>query len=342
MGSLTLPLAACVGDEAARVGGKCASLGALHEAGLPVPDGFAITTDAFTAHLAGGLGDRLHAELADVDTGDVDRLEALSRQLRAEIETAPMPPAVADAIRAAYEDLGGPVAVRSSAAAEDLPGASFAGQQDTYLWIHGSDAVVQHVCRCWSSLYTARAIAYRHDNGFPHEQVLMSVAVQRMVAARAAGVAMTLNPANGDRSKIVIDASFGLGETVVGGLVTPDNFVVDKVILEVVRRTISAKHVELVVEGGRAVERDIEPERQLEPSLTLEEVKAVARLAKQAEQQFGRPQDVEWALADGEIFLLQSRPETVWSTTKAKAPSVETGVAGVLSTLLNPLAAKKT
>jgi pyruvate,water dikinase len=348
----TLGFEHCRGAELPRVGGKCASLGALLEADLPVPPGFAITTEAFTEHLAaGGLGTRLHRELEGLDTSDLDGLEARSRLLRDEIEGSAVPGGVADAIRAAYDALGGgPVAVRSSAAAEDLPGASFAGQQDTYLWIVGAESVVEHVRRCWSSLYTARAIAYRHDNGFAHEQVLMSVAVQRMVRARSAGVALTLNPANGDRSKIVIDASFGLGETVVGGLVTPDNFVVDKVIFDVVKRTISAKHLELVADGagGGVVEREIEQERQLEPSLTLDEVKAVARLAKQAERHFGCPQDVEWALdperAPGDqVVLLQSRPETVWSQTKvAAAPSYETGIAGVLSTLLNPLAAKKT
>jgi pyruvate,water dikinase len=349
----------CREGDLGRVGGKCASLGGLIGAGLPVPPGFAVTTDAFTELLVtDGLGRRIHQDLEGVDTADVDALGRLSAGLRAEIEESQMPPKVERAIRGAYSELcatgGGadvPVAVRSSAAAEDLPGASFAGQQDTYLWIVGADAVVEHVKRCWSSLYTARAIAYRHDNGFPHEQVLMSAGVQKMVRARAAGVAMTLNPANGDRSKIVIDASFGLGETVVGGLVTPDSFVVDKVILDVVRRTISAKHVELVADaaGWSVVEREIEPERQVEPSLALEEVKAVARLAKLAEQHFGSPQDVEWAIdpdreSGDQVVLLQSRPETVWSRAGAAAVDrveVKTGAEAVLSTLLNPLAARK-
>jgi pyruvate,water dikinase len=354
----TLRFEDCRQDDLARVGGKCASLGALLEAGLPVPPGFAVTTQAFSELLAAdGLGARIHAGLIGLDTADVDALTALSERLRAVIEAAPIPEPIEQAIRDEYRlleertsipDL--PVAVRSSATAEDLPGASFAGQQDTFLWIVGEDSVLEHVKRCWSSLYTARAIAYRHDSGFPHEQVLMSVAVQKMVRARAAGVAMTLNPANGDRSKIVIDSSFGLGETVVGGLVTPDNFVVDKVILDVVKRTISPKHVELVadVKARRVVEQPIEAERQLEPSLVLDEVKAVARLAKEAERHYGCPQDVEWAL-DGEaggaeqVVLLQSRPETVWSQAAParKQTQYETGLAGVLSTLMNPLAAKK-
>ncbi len=353
----TLSFEHCRQDDLARVGGKCASLGALLEAGLPVPPGFAVTTEAFAELLAtDGLGARIHAELVVLDTADVDALTALSERVRVAIEAAPIPGSIEQAVREAYrmlEETTGmhdlPVAVRSSATAEDLPGASFAGQQDTFLWVVGADSVLEHIKRCWSSLYTARAIAYRHDNGFPHEQVLMSVAVQKMVRARSAGVAMTLNPANGDRSKIVIDSSFGLGETVVGGLVTPDNFVVDKVILDVVKRTISPKHVELVadVQARCVVERPIEAERQLEASLVLEEVKAVARLAKEAERHYGCPQDVEWAIdADGagpeQIMLLQSRPETVWSQVEAPRPvHYETGLSGVLSTLMNPLAAKK-
>jgi pyruvate,water dikinase len=346
----------CRQGDLGRVGGKCASLGSLLDAGLPVPRGFAVTTDAFTEMLASdALGSRVEERLVGLDPGDLDELATCSERVRALIEAAPVPASVEAAVRDAYESLGAaanlsdvPVAVRSSATAEDLPGASFAGQQDTYLWVVGADAVLTHVRRCWSSLYTARAISYRHVNGFAHDQVLMSVAVQTMVRAKAAGVAMTLNPIDGDRSKIVIDSSFGLGETVAGGLVTPDNFVVDKVMLEVLRRTISAKHVELVADPDRrcTVERPIETERQEEPSLTLDEVKAVARLAKLAEQHYGCPQDVEWALdADGEneIVLLQSRPETVWS--KAPQPSkpatYETGLAGVLSTLMNPLATKK-
>jgi pyruvate, water dikinase len=237
--------------------------------------------------------------------------------------------------------------VRSSATAEDLPDASFAGQQDTFLWITGADAVVDHVRRCWSSLYTARSIAYRHDHGFADHPALMGVGVQQMVEARVAGVALTMNPINGDRSKIVIDASFGLGEAVVSGHVTPDNFVVDKVLLEVLAQTISAKHVELVpdVDGRRVVERAVEPDRQSTPSLASQEVKAIAALAKQVERHYGCPQDVEWALDhDGSVFLLQSRPETIWTRSgaaPAHAASYETGMAGLLNTLLNPLAAKE-
>ena len=359
MNSFVLPFEACDHSMLRQVGGKCSSLGELTRNGFRVPPGFAVTTEAFVQHLAqNDLNAKIHALLEGLQTSDTDALDRISLEIRSLIETASMPQAIAQAIHDEYASLAArlnltepPVAVRSSATAEDLPGASFAGQQDTYLYVVGAQAVLEHTRRCWASLYTSRAIAYRHDNGFPHEKVLMAVGVQKMVNARAAGVAMTLNPINGDRSKIVIDSSFGLGETVVGGLVTPDNFVVDKVILEVVKRQVSRKHLEIVpdVPGRTTLERHIEPERQLEPSLTLEEIKAVASIAKRCEQQAGNPQDVEWALdadlPNGEnIVLLQSRPETVWSQ-KPSSPTTssayQTGMGSILNTLMNPIAAKK-
>jgi cytochrome P450 len=355
-----LPFERCGQGDLDKVGGKCTSLGAMLRAGAAVPPGFAVTTAAYRSLLeAEGIREGIHELIAQIVPGDVASEQAASQAIRALIESAPIPAAVAAAIRDAYADLCArvgvpdlPVAVRSSATAEDLPNASFAGQQDTFLWVVGADAVVAHVRRCWSSLFTTRAIAYRADRGIGQEQVLMSVAVQKMVNARAAGVAMTLNPLDGDRSKIMIDASWGLGETVVSGLVTPDNFVLDKVMLEVVKRTVVAKPIELVADstGRRVVERPVDPERQHQPSLTNEELLAVARLAKQAERHYGTPQDIEWAvdadLPEGEnIVLLQSRPETVWSQKAAAQPTdaalYQTGMQSLLQTLLNPLNRKK-
>ena len=237
--------------------------------------------------------------------------------------------------------------MRSSATAEDQPDASFAGQQDTYLWIRGADNVVNHVVRCWASLFTDRAISYRHENGYPHSDVAMSVAVQQMVLPKAAGVAFTLNPTNGDRSTIVIDSAFGLGESVVSGIVTPDNYMIDKVIFEITKRTVSAKEVECCVEGGRVVQRPLDVDRSTSPSLTDDEIRAIARLARQAEKHFGRPQDVEWAVTiadDGlpTVHLLQSRPETVWSNKPRQvSQGVHTGVEGVVSNLLRPVQVKQ-
>jgi len=354
-----LPFETCGPDDLSRVGGKCAGLGAMTRAGARVPPGFVVTTDAYLELLnTNSLSECIHVWLKMLNPEDVRNEEKYSRRIRQLIEETPIAAAVEEAICAAYEALcqrvgqrDVPVAVRSSATAEDLPGYSFAGQQDTYLWVTGAEAVVRHVRKCWSSLYTARAISYRHDNGFAHEKVLMAVGIQKMVNARAAGAAMTLNPLNGDRSKIVIDASWGLGETVVGGAVTPDNFVVDKVIYEIVGQKISTKHIELVADlaGQRVVERAIEDGRRTAPSLTAEEVIAVAKLAKYAEQYYGAPQDIEWALdadlpAPENLVLLQSRPETVWSRkTPSIAPvSTTAGVQSVLQTLLLPLQKKRT
>jgi cytochrome P450 len=347
---LVRDLAGCCGEDVATVGGKAASLGTLMQAGFPVPDGFAVTTDAFTQTLA-GVADRLAGELLEVDCTDVEALDACSARLRALVETTPLPADLADAIRAAYRRLGEdvPVAVRSSATGEDGAETSFAGQQDTYLWVVGEDEVLRHVRRCWASLFSARSIAYRAELGIVGDDMLMGVAVQRMVPARAAGVAMTLNPANGDRSKIAIEASFGLGESVVSGTVTPDSLLVDKVMLEIVDSRVACKEIELVadVPAGCVTEREVEEERRTEPALSPAEARRVAELAKRAEQHYGTPQDVEWAVAPdgGDVVLLQSRPETVWSR-MPKEPSASpagfaTGMTSLVNTLMNPLAARR-
>jgi cytochrome P450 len=338
-------------DDAAVAGGKGASLATLSAAGLPVPPGFVVTTAAFdAARDVDGVRSRIAETLALLDRGDVAALEAGAAGVRELIEHVTLPGAVESAVRAACRALGDdvPVAVRSSASMEDSAQTSFAGQQDTYLWILGEDAVLEHVQRCWASVYSARSLAYRSDHAIPEDDVSMAVVVQRMVDARAAGVAMTLDPLTGDRTKIVVEAAFGLGETVASGTVTPDNFVVDKVILEVVDSTVAPKEIELVADvAGRCVrERAVEPERQLMPALDGAQVRAVAELAKRVERHYGAPQDVEWALdAAGDVLLLQSRPETVWSTRKTAArprPAslYATGLTSIANTLINPLAAR--
>jgi pyruvate,water dikinase len=335
------------------VGGKCASLGAMTRAGLPVPPGFAVTTRAFADSIARDhVGPPIAALLENLDVTDLHALGETARLCRQLVLDAGPSPAAEGVIRAGYEMLcqqagieDVAVAVRSSATAEDQPDASFAGQQDTYLWIRGADSVVNHVVRCWASLYTDRAIAYRYESGYQHADVEMSVAVQQMVLPKAAGVAFTLNPTNGDRSTIVIDSAFGLGESVVSGMVTPDNYMIDKVIFEITRRTVSAKELECCVEGGKVVQRPLDPTRSTSPSLTDDEIKAIARLARQAEKHFGRPQDVEWAVTGDDdrttIHLLQSRPETVWSNKPRQvSQGVHTGVEGVVSNLLRPVQVK--
>lgn len=311
----------------ARVGGKNASLGELTRGGFPVPPGFAVTTEVFEAFVRQGCWEEILPILSRVDPQDAASLDVAGAAIRRMIESRSVPGEIKEAIRISYRRLAEecripdlPVAVRSSATAEDLPGASFAGQQESYLWVRGPEEVFQSMLRCWSSLFTPQAISYRLRMGFPHEKVLISVGVQKMVNAKAAGVTFTLNPINGDPSKITIEANWGLGESVVKGEVNPDRFVVDKVTLEILERTISSKGVEYVVdlEDGRVRSVSVSPERQRIPCLTDEEVVELARVAKRIERHYGRPQDIEWAIANEPLFphsvaILQSRPETVWS-----------------------------
>ncbi len=316
------------------VGGKNLSLGRMTAAGIPVPPGFAATTVAYQVFLTnGGISEQIRESLAKVDADDVETIQRAGKAVRQLIGSTPVPQDVEQAIKQAYESLSHrcdvvamPVAVRSSATAEDLPGASFAGQQETYLWVRGPNEVVESTRNCWASLFTDRAISYRIKMGFPHEEVLISVGVQRMVDARTAGVMFTLNPLTGDRSKITIDANWGLGESVVKGEVTPDNYLVDKVTFNIGRRTISPKTVEYVVDRqtGKVAPSEIPPERQTQPCLSDEEIEELTRLAKAIEKYYaGKPQDIEWAVDQdlpfpANVLILQSRPETVWSEVERK------------------------
>jgi pyruvate, water dikinase len=316
------------------VGGKNASLGEMIRAGIRVPPGFAVTTDSYLAFITErDLRDRIYGILANLDPGDVGALNQASDAIQGLINGAPMSRALREAIEEGYSGLceqfslpSVPVAVRSSATAEDLPTASFAGQQDTYLWRLGPDQVVESVQRCWASLFTPRAIAYRIKNAFDHRKVLISVGVQKMVNSRAAGVMFTINPTDGDPSKAVIEGSWGLGETVVSGSVNPDKFVVDKVIMETSEKTISAKHIECVYDpsAGRVVNADVDLDMQRECCLEDQEVKMLVLLGKEIECHYGRPMDIEWAIDKDlsfpdNIFIVQARPETVWSRKEKKS-----------------------
>jgi pyruvate,water dikinase len=328
----------------------------MTSAGAPVPPGFAVTTDAFDAVMnQTTLRDHIISILADLDMGDIAEVDRRASRIRELILTQTVPAGVREETLAAYDALmelcGGevPVAVRSSATAEDLPDASFAGQQDTYLWILGRQNVLEKIRECWASLYTSRAIIYRMANNISDEGLSMAVAVQKMVNSRTSGVAMTIDPGNGDRSKIVVDSSWGLGELVVSGEVTPDNFLIDKVMMHVVRRIISDKHEELVPTGhGTVARRDVEPDRRNSPSLSDEELIAVAKLAKSAEKHYGCVQDVEWAIdadlpAGQNVLLLQSRPETVWSQKKqeVKITSNGSGIEAITKSLMAQIGDRK-
>lgn len=331
------------------LGGKCRSLAIMTKAGAPVPPGFAVTTHAFDAVMQQtDLLEKINVLVTALDHENIKEVDLVSAQIRKLILDQPVPQAVHDETHRAYEALmdfcGGevPVAVRSSATAEDLPDASFAGQQDTYLWIIGRDDVMHKIRECWASLYTSRAMTYRLANNIATEGLSMAVAVQKMVNARTAGVAMTIDPTNGDRSKIVIDSSWGLGELVVSGEVTPDNFVIDKIMLQPVKRIISDKHEELVPDGvGGIVKKTVDQARRNQPSLSDEELTLVAKLAKVAEKHYGSVQDIEWAIdadlpAGQNVLLLQSRPETVWSQKPAemKVTSLGSGIESITTSLM--------
>ncbi|MFF4120839.1 PEP/pyruvate-binding domain-containing protein [Streptomyces sp. NPDC001714] len=339
-----------------RLGGKCAALIVMTRAGAPVPPGFVVTMDAFEALLdRGGLRRAVDAALAGL-AADPGAVAARGAEIRCMVTDQPVPSPVASAVTTAYEELcravGCPdvaVAVRSSAELEDLAEASCAGQHDTFLWIRGADAVLEAVRRCWASLWTDRAIIYRVARGLPQRGLRMAVAVQQMVDARTSGAAVTVNPADGDPSKIRVEAIWGLGQLMVSGEVTPDAYLVDKVLLRTVRTTVSPKHQELVPapDGHGLARRVVEEGRQQVPCLTQEEVVEIARLAKTAERRYGCSQDIEWAVdkhpngstdAGATVRLLQTRPETVWSSrprTPARA-SHGAGVSSILDTLLRP------
>lgn len=294
------------------VGGKGANLARLVAAGFVVPRGFCVTTEAygdFVGHQ--GLQDRILATMADAtERGAVAERAGAIRDM---VAAQPVPGAIAEATLAAYDRLGPavPVAVRSSATAEDLPDASFAGQQDTYLNVVGPDALLDAVKRCWASLWSDRAASYRIASGYAHETVRIAVVVQAMVQPTVAGVLFTANPLNGRRNEAVINASYGLGEAVVSGRVTPDTFTVVVGREKITARHIATKEIEIVSwPGGTVVERRVAADRAATPSLEDEQVLALARLGARVADHYGAPQDIEWALVDDEFQLLQCRPIT--------------------------------
>jgi len=321
-------------DSLATVGGKNASLGEMIKAGIRVPPGFAVTTDSYLQFISDtGIKDSIYTLLSGLDPDDTAELIRATEKIQSMIAGKPLPEEVRKAIFGHYRELcemfslsSVPVAVRSSATAEDLPNASFAGQHDTYLWIQGASDVTDKVKKCWASLFNPRAVSYRMKNQFPHEKVLISVGVQKMVNSKVAGVMFTINPTDGDPSKAVIEGSWGLGETVVSGSVNPDKFVVDKVILEISERRISDKHIACLFDQakGEVVNCEVEPGMRGKCCIEDREVKMLVQMGKDIERHYGRAMDIEWAIDKDlpfphNIFIVQARPETVWSQ-KRKEP----------------------
>jgi rifampicin phosphotransferase len=323
---LVLPLAAIDASLLPLVGGKAANLGELLQAGLPVPDGFCITTVAYErASQQAGLEPILH-ELATTNAGDTARFEQCAAAVRAALLAVTIPSDIVEAIREAYP-APLPVAVRSSATAEDLPFASFAGQQETYLNVIGIDAVLDAVRRCWASLWTDRAVSYRVNNSIDARTVRLAVVVQQMVNATVAGVLFTANPLTGRRHQAVIDANPGLGEAVVSGAVNPDHFVVNAASGEVVERLLGEKRLFIRALAGGGTERVESGAQNKISSLTGEQLGALARLGMQVETHFGVPQDIEWAIDESsKIWLTQARPITTLFPLPADAPPPEDSV----------------
>jgi pyruvate,water dikinase len=308
---VVVPLRALDAGALPLAGGKAANLGELLAAGLPVPDGFCVTTEAYRELAsAADLTDILD-QPAGTATYDHDRSAELAAGARNRILSTAMPAHVADAVTAAYRDLGEPaVAVRSSATAEDLPFASFAGQQDTYLGIVGTDAVLDAVHRCWASLWTDRAVVYRMRNGIDHAETRLAVVVQRMVDAAVAGVMFTVNPVTGRLGETVVDASPGLGEAVVSGAVNPDHFVLDSRTGAVLERRLGDKRLEVRARAGGGTETVSRP-ASTTPSVSDDQLRALVRLGARVQEHYGRPQDTEWVIdRSGRLWLTQARPVT--------------------------------
>ncbi|MFD5329088.1 PEP/pyruvate-binding domain-containing protein [Streptomyces sp. NPDC127092] len=302
-------------------GGKGAALAELARAGLPVPGGFHVTTEAYRAFVTGaGLDRRIREALSEEEPGP---------RVRAYFAEAEPPAALREAILGAYGALGTPgatVAVRSSATAEDLPDLSFAGQQDTYLNIRGETALLAAVRDCWASLWTDRAIAYRERAGIAHEDVALAVVVQELVAADAAGVMFTVDPLSGRTDRLVVNAAWGLGEAVVGGLVTPDTTVVDRTTFAVVERHVATKDVMTVPVPEGTREEPVPADRRDAPVLTDAETVDLALLGLRIEKLYGEPRDIEWAREGGRLHILQARPVTAAAPPAPEVWNDSTGV----------------
>jgi len=333
MGEVVRDLGEVGGRDRAVVGGKGASLGELIRARIPVPAGFVVPVGAFErAMRALDPGGEIRREVGRLPAGDAAAIAGVTERVRARLAAAPLPPEVREQIAAAYRNLGAAesgagetggaaVAVRSSATGEDSAETSFAGLQDTYLWVRGADQLMDRVRACWASLYNAEAVAYRRRMKIAEQDLAMAVVVQRMVEPRCAGVMFTRSPTTGDRSVIAIEGCWGLGSALVGGDVTPDSFVVSKVTGEIVRRSVAVKlRLHRAGPGGEGIAAgDVPVSMREQACLGDAEVAALARLGRRVEEHYGAPQDIEWAITagavagEGAIVLLQSRPETVWA-----------------------------
>ena len=304
-------------EDVASVGGKGANLGEMTNAHIPVPPGFIVTANTYFDFLEKSkITDKLRHLLKPLDTGNSKQLQQIAAEVKQVIMNAPMPPETAREIKDAYVKIGGGlVAVRSSATAEDLPEASFAGQQSTFLNITGEEEVVAAVHECWASLFEPRAIFYRHQQGFDHFKVGIAVPVQKMVQSEASGVMFTLEPVTSDTSRIAIEAVLGLGEMIVSGDVTPDTYIISKDGLKITSKKIAPQEWKLVRnDAAKGKEANIKvlltPEEQARQKISDADIITLAKLGEQLEEHYQFPQDIEWAKEGQEIFIVQTRPVT--------------------------------
>ena len=308
------------------VGGKGGSLGELTRAGIAVPPGFVVKTAAFEQFITVLEQDGpIRSVVEALDPDDLGAVTACSKALRARLEAADLPASLQAEIAGAHarlcdDDGLSPVAVRSSATTEDAEDASFAGLQDTFLWVMGVEETIRLIRTCWASLYSLESMTYRRKHGLPEAGVHMAVVVQKMVDARTAGVMFTRSPTTGDRSVLTIEGAWGLGSAVVGGEVTPDRWVVAKITGEIPVRDISDKHIQhLPAARGGVEETHVPDELRKQACMSDDELERLRQIGRKVERHYGRAQDIEWAVDrhSGEILLLQSRPETVWSSAEA-------------------------
>ena len=319
--------------DVATVGGKGANLGEMTKAGIPVPSGFIVTAAVYFEFIEkSGIGSEIRALLEPLDVQDSKKLQNAAAAVQELIENAEMPADIAAEVKKAYAEMGGGlVAVRSSATAEDLPEASFAGQQATFLNIQGEDEVVKAVHKCWASLFGARAIYYREEQGFDHFQVGIAVPVQKMVQSEAAGVMFTVEPTTSNKEIITIEAVLGLGEMIVSGDVTPDHYTVSKKEVKLLKKEIKKQEWRMVKKEGDSGKGDnikinLTAEEQARQKITDAEIIALAKIGKNLEEHYGWPQDVEWATEKGEIYIVQTRPITTIKENVVKAWEIDAPV----------------
>jgi rifampicin phosphotransferase len=314
MTAITLHFSAIRASDIHEAGGKGANLGEMTQAGFPVPPGFCITTTAFRQFMqTGGQAEEIYHRLEMLAPDDVESVRRVGQQIRTQLTDVPMPEEVERAIVTAWEELGTDTAyaVRSSATAEDLPDASFAGQQDTFLNVRGKQKLLESVRACWISLFTDRAILYRAQNHFSHRDVYIAVVVQRMVFPEVSGILFTADPVSGNRKIMSVDASYGLGEALVAGLVSPDLYKVDKRNRAIVEVHIGDKQLAIRPQpGGGTYQERLDGAARHDRVLSDAQVLALADMGVRVEEHYGKPQDIEWCIAQGEIYLVQARPIT--------------------------------